>query len=56
MRTLNAAGEHGFPAQERPDEEMRVRQPPTFAREPAYCLVGAGECGDEFSVPSNRWR
>ena len=27
---------------------MRVGQPPTFARESADCLVGAGECGDEF--------
>ena len=55
-RPFDAAREHCFPVQEGTDEEVRIREAPSFTRETADGLIPAGERTDELHVPGNRRR
>ena len=51
LRALDAAGEHGLPADEGPDQEMRVGESPSFTGEPADGAVGGGQPEGERLIP-----
>ena len=51
LSSLDAAGEHCLAAHERADQEMRIRQPPPFAREASDRPIGFGQFGGERRVP-----
>jgi len=56
LGAFDAAREHGFAADERPDEQVRVGQPFTFAGEPAQEPVGIRERADQVGWPGKTRR
>jgi len=56
LRALDATGKHGFTLYEWPDEEVGVRQSPTFSGQASQQLIGVGQCPHEPRRPSQRRR
>ena len=54
LRALDPAGQNGLPADERPDEEVRVRELATLARQAADLAVGLGKRCHQVSRPLDR--
>ena len=56
LRAFDPAREHRLAANEGPDQEMRIRQPPSFASQPADRSIRRGERGRQPVAPLNAWR
>ena len=56
LRALDAAREHRLAPDERADQQMRIRQPPALAGQPADRAIRGRERGDEAVAPFERRR